>query len=429
MPNTLEFPVDSLSPILRDVAKDIHRVVKAPLALCCNSILAAATLTAQSFVDVEIDGRNYPVSNYFVTIADSGERKSTVDKIALTPINDWIEKQDRTVAQATQKTDYAVPLRVVNRLTLEGLRNLLADQSPSVGIFSSEGGGVLGGYSMKKENIDNFSSGLSNLWDGNVWSVVQVNTGMMFLYNKRVSMHLMIQKHLRADILGSQRLWDQGLLSRILFVEPTSTIGTRLYDSKNIYEENGYKKYAQRVSEILFNGIPLDKEIKGGIKTKRLSLSNSAKAVWVDFHDTVEQELGSSGKLHSIINFSNKLAEISLRIAGVFELFENKDTVEISEDSMQRGIYVSMFYMNHLLRLLNQVAFDLDQIERNKLVKWLLGQQDKKKNLSKVTIREIYKNSPLRNANKARKIADQLADEGKLLKDGVGQYKVRWDLL
>ncbi len=184
MTNTLEFPVDSLSPILRDAAKDIHSVVKAPLALCCNSILAAATLTAQSFVDVEIDGRIYPVSNYFVTIADSGERKSTVDEISLKPIDKWIEKQDRKVAKATTKTDYAVPLRVVSRLTFEGLRNLLADQSPSVGIFSSEGGGVLGGYSMRKENIDNFSSGLSNLWDGSVWSVVQVNTGMMFLQNK-----------------------------------------------------------------------------------------------------------------------------------------------------------------------------------------------------------------------------------------------------
>lgn len=441
MPNTLEFPVDSLSPILRDVAKDIHSVVKAPLALCCNSILAAATLTAQSFVDVEVDGRVYPVSNYFVTIADSGERKSTVDKISLTPINKWIEEQDKIEeqtqsiatgnkgAQPQQKSSFLVPLRIVSRLTFEGLRNLLAEQSPSVGIYSSEGGGVLGGYSMRKENVDSFSSGLSNLWDGGVWNVVQAGTGAMFLYDKRVSMHLMIQKHLREDILGSKRLWDQGLLSRILFVEPVSTIGSRWYESRNVYHEPGYKAYAKRVEKIFASGIAVDKELRGAIKTRQLSLSGAAKEVWVDFHDTVEQELGPNGKFHVIINFANKLAEISLRIAGVFELFENVDAVEVSKDSMVRGRDVAIFYMNHLLRLLNQVAFDLDQVQRNKLSRWLLGRRDKNGDFTNITVREIYKNSQLRTAKIAREVADQLADEGKLIKNGTDQYKIRWDLL
>ncbi len=44
------------------------------------SVLAAATLATQSYIDVERRGSTIPVSNYFVTIADSGERKTSVDQ-------------------------------------------------------------------------------------------------------------------------------------------------------------------------------------------------------------------------------------------------------------------------------------------------------------------------------------------------------------
>lgn len=427
MSNTLEFPVDSLSPILRDVAKDIHRIVKAPLALCCNSILAAATLTAQSFVDVEIDGRIYPTSNFFVTVADSGERKTTVDKISSAPIEEWIQRRKKKTSNKTNAPKFSDPLRVVNRLTLAGLWTLLDDHSPSVGIFSNEGGSILGGYSMKSENIDSFSAGLSSLWDGSVWSIVQANTGAKFLYDRRVSMHLMIQRHLKKDILGSDRLWDQGLLSRILFVEPVSTIGTRLpYEANNIYDQDSYKRYAKRITEILDVRINTDPENGGGLITRKLSLTAEAKDLWVEFHDAVEKELGPKGKYHIIINFANKLAEIALRIAGLFEFIENKEATSISCKSMTDAIDISYFYMNHLLKL---IEVDQDQAKRNSLVKWIINQKNKNTSMTYVTVQEANKNSPVRTVGDVRKIMSQLADEKKLVLDGIDRYKVNWDRL
>jgi hypothetical protein len=417
-----DYPVDSLCPTLRDVANDIHHIVKAPLALCCNSILAAATLTAQSFVDVEIDGRVYPVSNFYVTIADSGERKTTVDKISSTPIEEWIRNKSKNNLQSN-KSKFSDPLKIVGRLTLAGLWTLLDECSPSVGIFSNEGGSILGGYSMKSENIDSFSAGLSSLWDGSVWSIVQANTGAKFLHGKRVSMHLMVQRHLRKDILGSDRLWEQGLLSRILFVEPISTIGTRLpYEAKNIYDQDSYKRYTKRLTDILDSGIIIGSD--GDLITRKMSLSPEAKILWVEFHDEVEKELAPNGKFRVILNFANKLAEIALRIAGLFEFIENHGAVTISRDTLSKAINISIFYMNHLLKL---IEIDHDQARRDNVLKWLLKKN--KKGLSHITVQDANKNGPVRGIDDVRKIMSQLVDEKKLVLDGTDRYKINWDLL
>jgi len=95
------FPVDALGPILGPAAKVIQRATKAPMAMCGNSVLAAATLAVQPYADIEIDGRVFPLSNFFLTVGGSGERKTAVDDLALFP---HTEIQDtRTVEYKREK--------------------------------------------------------------------------------------------------------------------------------------------------------------------------------------------------------------------------------------------------------------------------------------------------------------------------------------
>jgi putative DNA primase/helicase len=59
------------------------------LALCSNSVLAAVTLAAQPHVNVELPigrGEIKPVSLYFITIGQSGERKSATDSQMMSSI-------------------------------------------------------------------------------------------------------------------------------------------------------------------------------------------------------------------------------------------------------------------------------------------------------------------------------------------------------
>lgn len=79
------YPVDKMGPILAPATEAIIRLTQAPAGICANSVLAAASLATQALADVKIPGteRAHPLSLYLLTIAESGERKTTADREAL----------------------------------------------------------------------------------------------------------------------------------------------------------------------------------------------------------------------------------------------------------------------------------------------------------------------------------------------------------
>jgi hypothetical protein len=77
------FPVDALG-VLAPAARAIHDRVRAPIAICGQSVLAVATLAVQGHGNIELPmGHTKPVSDFFVSIGVTGERKSGVDYEAL----------------------------------------------------------------------------------------------------------------------------------------------------------------------------------------------------------------------------------------------------------------------------------------------------------------------------------------------------------
>ena len=86
MPPADVFPVDALGDVLGAAARAIHDRVQAPLAICSQSVLAAAALAVQAHANVELPmGHVRPVSDYFVTVAETGARKSASDTEATWP--------------------------------------------------------------------------------------------------------------------------------------------------------------------------------------------------------------------------------------------------------------------------------------------------------------------------------------------------------
>src|SRR3984893_9312139 len=81
------FPDQALGPVLGAAAKAIQEHVQSPLAMCGQAVLAAAALAVQGHVDVELaTGQVKPVSNFFLTVAASGERKTATDGLALSAV-------------------------------------------------------------------------------------------------------------------------------------------------------------------------------------------------------------------------------------------------------------------------------------------------------------------------------------------------------
>lgn len=87
------FPIDALPPTIRAAVEEAILVVEAPPALIASSALAAASLACQTQFDVERDtGLDGPISLYFITIAESGERKTTVDKLFFRAAREFEER-------------------------------------------------------------------------------------------------------------------------------------------------------------------------------------------------------------------------------------------------------------------------------------------------------------------------------------------------
>jgi len=87
LPSADDYPIDALGDVLAPAARAINYGVQAPLAICGQSVLAAATLAVQANANIELPTRKCkPLTNYFMTVAATGERKTAVDDEALWPV-------------------------------------------------------------------------------------------------------------------------------------------------------------------------------------------------------------------------------------------------------------------------------------------------------------------------------------------------------
>ena len=135
------FPIEAFScvPVLRDAAEAIQIKTRAPLATCGNSVTAASALCAQAHGDVQMPfGSVRPLSLFVITIAETGERKSTVDDLALAPIRAHEAELRKTYASARTQyltdldshTAHKAHLQQTHKKDLRALRAALGSLGP-----------------------------------------------------------------------------------------------------------------------------------------------------------------------------------------------------------------------------------------------------------------------------------------------------------
>ena len=175
------FPFHGLGELLGNAARAIAQGVQAPDALAGGSVLASAALAAQAHADIVMPhGQRAPLSVFVITAALSGDRKTATDAVANLPAEEHRRDQARKHAVELaqfeqdkahrQKGDPELERPVARSLTIgkatvEGLHMMLRAQS-HVGVFTGEGGELLGGHSLRE---DRRSAGLS--WFLKAWGL------------------------------------------------------------------------------------------------------------------------------------------------------------------------------------------------------------------------------------------------------------------
>lgn len=443
--SSLPYPVKALGKVLGDAVLAITDKVQCPDAIAAQSVLGAAALAAQAHADVihPALGDKHPLSLFLVTIAASGDRKSSADKVALDPVHlreadlydqykrdiqsysDAKDRYDRSRDRLLKKADDSEfndqmsalippiaprgPLLTVQEPTLEGLHKLMVDGQPSLGLFSDEGGRFLGGHGMSEDAKLRTIAGLSELWDATNIKRVRGGDGWSFLRGRRLSLHLMIQPGIAAEFLSNKMFADQGILSRMLVTAPASLAGTRMQREPKAATDAALKRYRDRLLKLLRHKPCFADFDKSELKPRALLVATNAKLVWRNFADECEAALAEGQKYEPIRGFANKLAEQALRIAAVLELVDDINVEQVNSPSMKRGIEIARYYASEALRLFEQGTCSAEILQAEKVLKWL-----HKERKSVIALPTIYQNGPnsVREAAKAREAVNMLVSHG-----------------
>lgn len=424
LPPPEPYPVDALGPLLANSAAGIADIVQTPIEIAASSVLAVGSLAAQPHVDVmhPATGRRVPCSLYMMTIAESGERKSAADAEALAPVRAhekqaieeykvaharWRNQHEAWEASRTavkkkakgnwQELDRSLqelgeepkapskPYCIVTEPTFEGMVRTLAEGQSSIGLFSAEGGGFLGGHGMKEENRLRALTGLSELWDGTPVKRTRAGDGAVHLPGRRVSMHLMVQPSVAPMLLADEMAMGQGFLSRLLVCAPPSLQGKRFQRSPQTWARPAIEAYAIHIGNMMATKARMLGD--GELDPLPLMLTAQATSTWRDYADEMERGLAIDGLSSGIRGLRNKTPEMALRISGVLSAIEGRSEIDV--ETFQRGSVLASFYLSEAKRLYEASTSSPSIMRATKLLRWIVERK-----VQTISLRDIQVSGP-----------------------------------
>lgn len=402
------YPLEALGDLIGSAAQAIIDSVQVSDALAAQSVLSAAAMAAQPHGNVQRAGQLIPLSLFALTVAESGDRKSAADRLALqahqqhqrelleqykSDAKEYRDQRDAYQKARTNILDKAKgdPEAVADELgsllepeappspfilseepTLEGLQKSLLRGHPSQGLFSDEGGQFFGGYATKPENALKSVAGLSKLWDGAPISRTRASEGESSArYGCRLSAHLMIQPIVATEVLSNSLMQGQGFLARFLIAWPESLAGKRFYRDADPSCDPRLGRYWQRMARLLAQE-PIKDEY-GELTPPMLVLEPAALTAWIAEHDAIEIQLGRGGDMQEIKPTAAKGAENLLRIAGVLAVVEGSQA--IGPELIERAAALMRWYLAEAMRLNSPSKVDPQLLQAQRLVDWLLSNQ------------------------------------------------------
>lgn len=460
------YPLDALPVLMREAVQEVQGFTQAPLSMVAACALSAVSLAAQAHGDVErAPGLGGPCSLFSLVVADSGERKSSVDRYFTAPIRGYERKQeeeakplvkqyqadlDAWTAERTGLLDKIrhlakegkptkelrdslaghemqkpeaprVPRLLYNDATPEKLTHSLAMVWPVAGVLSSEAGSVLGGHGMGKDSLLRYLSVFNQCWDGTDQTFDRKTSESFRVSGARLTVSLQIQQATLRDFFTKSGMLARGtgFLARFLFAWPGSTMGTRLWvDPPETWPRVG--AYDLRLLNILHQEPTLTETY--ALDPPKLRLSVAAKRVWVGYYNHTEAMLAPAGDLYDIRDVAAKTADNAARIAALFHLFSGTPGQVIGEEHMAGAVRVAAWHLQEARRFLGELALPDDTAQAIALDAWLVGhcRRVKKDSVPKTHVMQHGPNS-LRTAAKLDTVLAVLVESSRvrLAKDGT----------
>ena len=421
------YPVEDLGQIIGEAVEEFQYYGKQPISMVASTALATASLCCQGLADVSRDSQNRsPISLYFLSISESGERKSSTDKAFSKSLRDWqsykaIEIKDevrRSIAQHSAWESERSGLlkaiqeakkssKLLNGKSLDNLKDELENHEldepeilypprlffedtnaealayfaakgyPSFSLWSDEAGLTIGSHGMRDERMMGFLALLNRLWDGGEFDPSRKIAKTAPIIGRRCTVNLMLQnsilEHWQEAGKGITR--GIGAFARFLVLKPISTMGSREYKEppKALPQMD---KFHYRVRDIL-ETLPLPLGDQGQLEPPTLQFSTDAKKEWIKHFNIIESALKFGEMFAEISDFASKFGEQAARIAGVLHIFENGPYGYIEIETMQRAIRIAVWHIWEANLIFTSSSLPQEFKDAILLLDWILARSQK----------------------------------------------------
>ncbi len=452
------YPIDALGELLGNAAKALAYHVQAPLGMAGQSVLAVASLVVQGHVNVKKGNvGTSPTTLYCLTIAKSGDRKSTLDGRTVWPIHDY--QKERRAEHETLMAEYRAELEahelryksivtsykgsgkkpkplshddqqalgaelaelennrptppprphiLMEEPTAEGIYKHLQEGLPIAGLFSDEGGAFFSGHGMADEAKGRSITLLSQLWDGKPITRTRAGAGESgVLAGRRLAAHLMLQPVIADKVLADPLMLGQGFLARFLVCSDHSLIGRRFLSDRPSDESANHdpaiKRFWDAIAELIRQPLPTNDA--GELEPDTLEITGAAFDAWVVVHDAIEEQLSPAGELAEVQAFAAKAADNAARIAAILAYVETR--AEPTPEHINRAAELMQYYLQTMIQRTQEAAQSTAEHEARELAEWIRqsGGELQADNFNKLP-------ATYRKARKARPLLALLVDYG-----------------
>lgn len=408
---TPEIPAHLLPTWCADMAQAVALATQTPPAMSVLFMLSVLATVLQRRFEVEpSDGYTEPLALWTNCAAPSASRKSAVMGVLLDPLLRWEklvgdrmrreiarvnarrsvamkrieklkldaakadgEKERAEITEEIEREELGMPEEVrsprlfVGDVTLERLQALLVEQGGRMSILSDEPGIFLILSGLYNGGSANFDVALQ----GHAGSPLRVDRAGRHAYVDRpaLSFGLLLQPGILADVASSRRFRDSGLLARFLFAMPESLVGKRDVRQRTPVPGAVKEQYARKLFELL------DGHEDQASGPRVLGFSVSARELWLDFAQAIEDGLGEGQTFESINDWCGKLPGAVARIAALLELAECgllADTVH--EVTMRRAIDLAWLLIEHARAAFALLGTDEADNDASTVVRWVRGE-------------------------------------------------------
>lgn len=409
---TPDFPEDILQGLWGDMARSVSASTQTPPALSVMCVLGVLATLLQRRYEVSPYGDTYtePLALWVVSASPSGTRKTAVLNAFMGPIVRWeklqydryrtliaranaarstakkrIEALNQQASKCKDKTELEglrtdiereeldmpeevrAPRLFTGDTTAERLQAMLFENSERMAVHSDEPGifrVMAGAYSNGAQNLDVFLQ-------GHAGSAMRIDrAGRMAHVDKpALSFNLMIQPGLMSEVAGSKGFRDSGLLARFLYAIPATNVGSRDVRKHSSIDATVRDRYERGVVSLLEGYLCEPGTVP---KVQILDLTDSARELWLDFSQYIEDNQGDDGVFESIRDWTSKLAGATARVAALLELAEfGLGAESVSCSAMDRAIRLAKVLIPHAQSAFGLLGTDSTDSDALAVLKWV----------------------------------------------------------